>query len=88
MERHRGERLGDQPEANRNSHPGNSCSWFSDDPRPNFSDNHQPRRRYHQFDQMNGDPCHFFGGQPTPFSGRKRGFPHSGIILFILSVGP
>ncbi|KAJ0113656.1 hypothetical protein Patl1_00852 [Pistacia atlantica] len=92
MERHRGERFGDQPEANRNSHPGNSCSWFSDDHRPNLSDNHQHRRRYHQFDQMNGDPCPFFGGQPTPFSGRKRGFPHTdhvdGVIPAKLYVAP
>ncbi|XP_031274109.1 flowering time control protein FCA-like [Pistacia vera] len=92
MERHRGERFGDQPEANRNSHPGNCCSWFSDDHRPNLSDNHQHRRRYQQFDQMNGDPCHFFGGQPTPFSGRKRGFPHTdhvdGVIPAKLYVAP
>lgn len=87
METFRGERFGDHPEANRSSHSGNFCSWFPDGHRPNFTDNYQQRRRYNQFDQMNGDPGNFFGGQSTPFSGRKRGFPHSGIFLLFYPLG-
>ncbi|KAJ4727841.1 flowering time control protein FCA-like [Melia azedarach] len=76
MERHGGERFIDHQELNPNSYSSNSCPWPSDDQRPNFSDNYHPHRRRHQFDQMNGELADFFGGQPTPFSGRKRGFPH------------